>query len=155
MFFYLAPQSTRLGPGAGLDAWGRPRRGHSILLCITKKSTESCGDLFFHSMNHRQFLLGFISGASLLPCPFLHCDLGYLMHLWCKELSCCVTLRGAGHDSVVLLIGCQQRVCICLSFWFLLWLMVSISLERDILPGLRKYLKCITVWTQICYVYSQ
>lgn len=57
-----------------------PRRGHSILLCVTKKSTGTSRDLFFHSMIHRQFLLGFISGASLLLCPFLYEDVGHLMH---------------------------------------------------------------------------
>lgn len=41
---------------------------------------EGCGDLFFHSMIHKQFLLGFISGASRLPRPFLNQDLGHLMH---------------------------------------------------------------------------
>lgn len=74
LFFPFCTTVTPLGPRAGLDAWGRPRRGHSILLCLTKKSTGSCSDLFFHSMIHRQFLLEFVSGAKLLLCPLLHWD---------------------------------------------------------------------------------
>lgn len=101
----LHHSKLHFGPGVGLEARGRPRRGHSILLWFTKKSTGCCRDLFFPGMIHRRWLLGFISGGSLLPCLFLRWDHVHLMHFQYKELRCCVIPRGAGHDSGVLLIG--------------------------------------------------
>lgn len=109
-----------------------PRRGHSILLYVTKKSARTSRDLFFHSMIHRQFLLGFICGASLLLCPALDEDVGHLMHFYYKGLGCCVIPRCAGHDSVVLLIG---LIRLHLAGHVVLFL--SRSLERTRNPGLR------------------
>lgn len=142
--YLFQDRSTSLGPGAGLDARDGPRRGgHSILLCVTKKPRGSRGDLFFHCvMIHRQFLLGFISGASLL----LRSWSSDALRKQGIELPC-HSLRGAGHDSVVLLIG-PGASNESASSWFHCCL--SLSLERSIIPGFKgecdqKYLKFINL----------
>lgn len=102
----LHRSKLHFGLGAGLEARGRPRRGHSILLCFTKKSTGCCGDL---SPPPVWFIDCYCWGSYLVAvcCRafFLRWDHVHLMHFQYEELRCCVILRGAGHDSGVLLIG--------------------------------------------------
>lgn len=94
----------------------------TVSYCALQRSPQgSCGDLFFHSMIHLQFLLGFISGARLLLCPLLHWGLGHLMDFWCKTLSYWVILKCSVHQSLILSLASVPRRCLNLAeFWMLI-----------------------------------